>query len=884
MAASRVDLHFSMEESSWALVQVHFVAPNQESQTSFRGDRFQRTGITFAWTKATRALSLLFVKHVLGKPIEGDKTSPAQTLFHFLEHPERSAAAVPFTLQDGYCYLKAFVQNANTIDSDTGRRLRRVWIDPALLPPSNVTITLDGQLCTSAATLDALQAQLAEPWKKPSQKTSSRHELGHFPMLTNALHGRAELLRQLEQFSDPIVFLCGAGGAGKTALLSKFIQQQGASGEAANQERSIFAWSFAEQHRASEQTLASDNCFRALLEFLGDPHQSNTSYQLGQRAASALQRGSTLLVLDGIDPLLVATGPETGMAHDPALRGFLAAFCATTSASRCFISSRLEPKTAFESCVLRIDQLDPAASEAILQDHQVFGSPQEFERLLHIAKGHPLTLHLMGSYLLQAHQGNARALAEDTFLRAPDARHSSAAQTIMHSHQTRLAGSPQELALHLISLFDDAIPLDTLADLIFQSPLASATGSCFQHSSQVRQVIADLASADLLLPGPMVESHPLVRQHFRQSFAKQNPTLYTQAHAWLYQQVVDDASIPFIPTEKAHYEKLLRAFPHGREAGRLAECWEDIAWKRLMRQGREYHMTAHLGEFHLCLRTWASFWQTPWEKLHPDLPKHAHPIVQASAGFALFMIERVEESERVLQRAMRNAMRQVRPQHGLQPAAVLGFVRARQQRFQEATRLLTPICHLARWVGADAPDHVVLSPLCHLALCASAAGQGQRAERLFLVAQKRAREYHPTGLPPLLLTLYWKHLAQSAQLKTLQAQIEQHLPALNEVPLLRQTGMVTNLQARCHLLDFLQNGSRSAVRQAQELSELACETSQSHGWSLFHYENLSTHIHLLNALGRPTAALRDEAQQIAQRLGIQPLPMALAEKQALAAA
>lgn len=874
---------------------------------SFRGDRFSRVGRSFTWTRAIRALALLLVRHARAKAaaLEGGKGSAAQTLVNLLEHPERSAAAGLFTTDDGVCHLKKIIEAANAGRAPSGGTCWRVWVRAEHLAAGEVRVLMNGRLePPGSARLEELEADLASAWQVPEDAPLSADfgrmpmaqadfsvDLGRFPVPHGPMYGRGKAVEELNRAlaESRLVQVVGSGGAGKTTLLSHWLEQ--ARHQHPEACGGLFGWSFAEQSRASDQTMAADDCLRALLCFCGqqETELGSSAYQRGVAAARAAADKRLLVVLDGVETLQIPSGPERGAAHDPGLRGFLQTLTAQPGPMlRCVLVSRQEMPALSRGAVLRLDRLDHAEAREMLAAQGVSGPEPDMRRLVEISHGHPLTLLLMGQYLRHAHQGQARSLAEDGLMLAADAPLASHARCIMNEYEADLAATARGRLLYLLSLFDQPVTFDKLADFVFHGPRLPTFQGFFSGTTALRATVNELADGDLLTVDEQLRCHPLVMRHFSEGFRRRFEADYRQAHAWLYTQVCRDPAIPFHPETCVQYQALLTAFHHGREAGKLAECWQEIAWVRIMRDGKAYHMTGDLAEFHLCLRTWAAFWKTPWEELHPDLPTAAHPVVQGSAGFCLFMIERVEEAERVLRRAISGSLRSARPHHLLQPAAVLGLIRMQQGRYQEARRILAPIAQITRWTGpfSNSPDHVLLSPLCHLAYCHHGLGNQAVARRLFARAIRQYQGKDGWELPPLLAVTHWRYLLETDALPAFErsALHSGKADAAEAIPLLHQTGMVRHLRALHALRRAEQGGGSHHLELADTESAAACRQSAENGFRLFSCANQHLRARVLNALGRggEDAALRESTACLAAQFGLRHLMQTAPTRQSLA--
>jgi hypothetical protein len=168
MGRALVELDFGKIDGSPTLERVRFRAHEGELVVeTFRGDRFGHVGQAFSWTKALRALCLLLVHHATaserGSLIGGPK-SPARTLFNLLEHPERSAAAIPFSTPDGICHLSALLERANPGSGPNGATRHWIAVRPEKLPPLSLVIRLNGYTIRDSAQLGDMAKSLSQAW------------------------------------------------------------------------------------------------------------------------------------------------------------------------------------------------------------------------------------------------------------------------------------------------------------------------------------------------------------------------------------------------------------------------------------------------------------------------------------------------------------------------------------------------------------------------------------------------------------------------------------------------------------------------------------------------------------------------------------------------
>lgn len=185
------------------------------------------------------------------------------------------------------------------------------------------------------------------------------------PVLTPALHGRDGELRELtgawDRLAANVMAFHAPGGAGKTALLSHFLQGFQSSGWRGAS--AVFAWSFHTRGSPWEGRGCSAPFFDAAFAFFASgPSASWVRRQEEARSlgleepvwppraerdkgielAHHLQTRRVLLLLDGLDALQRgAHGPEAGRLLDPALQALLESLAARND-GLCVVTSRWE--------------------------------------------------------------------------------------------------------------------------------------------------------------------------------------------------------------------------------------------------------------------------------------------------------------------------------------------------------------------------------------------------------------------------------------------------------------------------------------------------------------------------------------------------------------
>ncbi len=149
----------------------------------------------------------------------------------------------------------------------------------------------------------------------------------------------ATLADAWESRAPKVVSLIAAGGTGKTALASAFVDRMAAEGWRGAE--AVYAFSFDSQGTDEKRQGSSDRFFSEALSFFGeDPDALKDVAARARRFGAILQEKRTLLVLDGVEPMQTPHGNENGRFRDDAMRQFLLDL-SRTNAGLCVVTSRL---------------------------------------------------------------------------------------------------------------------------------------------------------------------------------------------------------------------------------------------------------------------------------------------------------------------------------------------------------------------------------------------------------------------------------------------------------------------------------------------------------------------------------------------------------------
>jgi tetratricopeptide (TPR) repeat protein len=476
-----------------------------------------------------------------------------------------------------------------------------------------------------------------------------------------------------------VISIVALGGMGKTSLVSQWAASLAAEGGQGCE--AAFAWSFYSQGAREQMTVSSDLFLKEALTFFGDPmlaSSARTAFDKGRRLAELVGERKTLLVLDGLEPLQYPpTSPQSGELKDPGISALLRGLAADNR-GLCVVTTRypvadlkaFRQKTALET---RLSSLPNEAGVKLLRALGVTGSLEELGALVTDAKGHALTLSLLGVYLRDAHGGDVRKRSLVTLggveveeeghgvFRVMDAyvRWMVSEGAIANSRDpvakskrevVRQEGQRQLSVLRLLGLFDRPASADCLAALGRSPVIRNLTDALVDMTkaqwSEVsgRLEAAGLLTADRDAAGMLVslDAHPLLRDYFARTLREQHPEAWRTAHRRLYEHLKITTKDKPEPTLE-DLQPLCEAVVHGCEAGLQQEACDEVYFTRLSRRGEAY-VVRRLGAIGTDLATVACFFEPPWSRLSPALRTVEQAWLLNEAAFCLRALGRLTEA------------------------------------------------------------------------------------------------------------------------------------------------------------------------------------------------------------------------------------------------
>jgi hypothetical protein len=292
------------------------------------------------------------------------------------------------------------------------------------------------------------------------------------PVTGSDLFGREEDIAFLDRAwvnkDVNVVTIVAWAGVGKSTLVNHWLRRM-----AAKHYRSaelVFGWSFYRQG-SSGGTSSADEFLDAALHWFGDPDpRIGTAWEKGERLAKLIANRRTLLVLDGLEPLQNAPGPQEGRLHEPSLQALLRELAAFNK-GLCVVTTRAQvgdiaDHEASSALSLDLDQLSSDAGAKLLRAIGVKGPEAELRSASDEFNGHCLALTLLGSYLTDAYAGDIRRRSEVSGHLAHDVRQGVHARKVMESYQTWFGEGPEISVLRMLGLLDRPADEKALGDLL----------------------------------------------------------------------------------------------------------------------------------------------------------------------------------------------------------------------------------------------------------------------------------------------------------------------------------------------------------------------------------------------------------------------------------
>ncbi len=408
-----------------------------------------------------------------------------------------------------------------------------------------------------------------------SERDDARVAIAELPTGAGKLIGRDDELAALHAAwdstapgADPaqkanVVVLHAIGGAGKTALMRRFLDDLADRGFPGAEK--VFGWSAYSQGSGEDRNVSPDKFLSDALRHFGwdvDREPIKDQLQKGRTLARLVRGGRNLFILDGLEPLQAPPEVNGGYLKDRGVAALVKELAADNAGLLLITSRQQLPELASANSPRVLDgaleALSATAGAELLGELGVWGAQEELEAASEELEGHALSLSLIGTYLDTVYAGDARKRDHFDFSDAvagaakQGQRKARRAQHVMERYAARFAeiaaatgdGGAELAILRMVGLFDRPAPKDALDELLREPAIAGLTDAFHGIDVQEREVrwawavrrlraLKLLNSEDPRDPGAL-DAHPVAREHFAAELRAAAPAAYTEAHSRLY--------------------------------------------------------------------------------------------------------------------------------------------------------------------------------------------------------------------------------------------------------------------------------------------------------------------------------------------------------------
>lgn len=281
-----------------------------------------------------------------------------------------------------------------------------------------------------------------------------------------------------------VLALVGLGGAGKTAVVARFLDELGSPDFEFPPNR-LFVWSF---YQEPDSGLFLDEAYRYFAEDAGPLTSAKGGGILHLLHSALAVGGPHLLVLDGLERVQ-RQEDSYGRIEDPLLKGLIGRLAAGVGETTALITSRfpltdLAPQLGTGYRLVPVAAIDGESARALLRRRGVAGEDATLNALVDAYGAHPLTLDHLGGIIGQFLGGNAHRAPEAPALSAGGGdRQALRLARLLHAYEAHLP--PAELALLCrLCLLRRNLTEEQIRDIFQCSPTV--------HARTVRQLVEQI--------------------------------------------------------------------------------------------------------------------------------------------------------------------------------------------------------------------------------------------------------------------------------------------------------------------------------------------------------------------------------------------------------
>lgn len=462
--------------------------------------------------------------------------------------------------------------------------------------------------------------------------------LSNLPSTGSLLVGRAHWLRLLtDSWSrDDVRFLSivAEGGIGKTSLVNHWLHKMSNAKPSYLGAGYVLAWSFYNQGTTGQQA-SSESFFSWILRLVGDPSPDDgTPWERGVRLATALRARRGMLILDGLEPLQHPPGPQTGRLRDQGVLSFLREFAAHNE-GLCVVTSRL-PLTDLADFIgiagreRLLKPLSPSDGAKMLRALGVRGTRHERLTAARAFRGHCLGLTLLAGYVVNRFAGDPRRFREVRPLRS-DERAQRHARRVLQGYADWFKTRPELSVLYALSFLDR--PADrTTIELLAETE--DSWRSLLDHDTY-RNAVSTLSAVGLVNPldPGLVETHPLVREHFGEFLEQRTPIVWRRGHNRLYEHLI--GALPERPETRPELEVAHSAARHACKAARQQEALTLLDTRVFQIELGTYFSLDKFGMYAEALAALTELFEQPWSRPSDVLTAEQQAHLLITTGYCL---------------------------------------------------------------------------------------------------------------------------------------------------------------------------------------------------------------------------------------------------------
>ena len=512
---------------------------------------------------------------------------------------------------------------------------------------------------------------------------TTQRDLFHLPISITPLVGRKEILKELDNAlmdsTAAVVTVVAPPGLGKSALIYEWLEPF--RKQDCLSQKKVYGWSFYSPVSRSIQT-SSAQFFEEALPFFGcviDRQHPLTDVEKGRKLAAQLREQSSLLILDGVEPLQRGRGMIPDEISDPAMCAFIRdiALNGLPSHSMIVITSRQpivelqgqnwqRERTNIGSSSHRahhLIELEPMSSKEgaeLLKSLGVKGTRSERFGLSIDMGGNPLALILLAGLLVRYCGGDPAShncigglfdIPELKGFQDENIRARKLAQHMMQTIEDQLKGTqenpPELLFLWVLGLFHRPMSEKEWRVLQERHPLFLDCPSVNENT--FNDLISRLSAAGLLAEkkkGSTTwrerewDTHSLVREWFGGRFRNERVDDWKKAHRLLFEYFKKESQNVPSPSLK-ELEPLYRAVYHGCAAGAYRDAFQ-VYWVSIHREELAYS-TNTLGAYAQDLTVLNGFFSdSRWNHPVEDLADEDKDRVAGIASFCLKSVGRLD--------------------------------------------------------------------------------------------------------------------------------------------------------------------------------------------------------------------------------------------------